>query len=151
MGRVFGFADAIHFRRLMELRLCPPPYVIGDGVRLFLKPLKRHDGFRSYPFVPNLQVKCTLTKQTHRFLSTLATTAATGDHSATNRLIRKFVASSPKSITLNVLSNIVSPHTAQPGLCSVALTVSRAFFSSLSHHSCFVSEKIEMRIVFSTF
>lgn len=59
----------------------------------------------------------------HRFLSTLATTAATGDHSATNRLIRKFVASSPKSITLNVLSNIVSPHTAQPGLCSVALTL----------------------------
>ncbi|KAA0039321.1 PPR protein [Cucumis melo var. makuwa] len=108
----------------MELRLCPPPYVIGDGVRLLLQPLKCLDGFRSYPFLPNLQVKCTtLTKQTHRFLSTLSTTAATGDQSATNRLIRKFVASSPKSITLSVLSNIVSTHTPQPELCSAALTL----------------------------
>ena len=123
----------------MELRLCPPPYVIGDSVRLFSKAPKSYDGFCSYHFRPNLQVKCaTLTKQSHRFLSTLATTAAAGDHSATNRLIRKFVASSPKSITLNVLSDILSSRTAQPGLCSVALTVSSVFFffsPSLSHHS----------------
>lgn len=118
----------------MELRLCPPPYVIGDGVRLLLQPLKCLDGFRSYPFLPNLQVKCTtLTKQTHRFLSTLSTTAATGDQSATNRLIRKFVASSPKSITLSVLSNIVSTHTPQPELCSAALTVSMASLFSPLH------------------
>ncbi|KAG6571003.1 Pentatricopeptide repeat-containing protein, partial [Cucurbita argyrosperma subsp. sororia] len=108
----------------MELRFCPPPYVIGDSVRLFSKAPKRYDRFCSYHFRPNLQVKCaTLTKQSHRFLSTLATTAAAGDHSATNRLIRKFVASSPKSLTLNVLSDILSSRTAQPGLCSVALTL----------------------------
>ncbi|XP_022985638.1 pentatricopeptide repeat-containing protein At2g17033 isoform X1 [Cucurbita maxima] len=118
----------------MELRLCPPPYVIGDSVRLFSKAPKRYDGFCSYHFRPNLQVKCaTLTKQSHRFLSTLATTAAAGDHSATNRLIRKFVASSPKSITLNVLSDILSSRTAQPGLCSVA----RILYSRITETSWF--------------
>lgn len=133
--RFFRWGSGLWFCRCdslwtaMELRLCPPTYVIGDGVRLSITPPKRYDGFGSHHFRPNLLVKCTtLTKQSHRFFSTLATTAAAGDQSATNRLIKKFVASSPKSITLNVLSNIISSHTAQPGLCSVALAVSRAFF-----------------------
>ncbi|PON57217.1 Smr domain containing protein [Parasponia andersonii] len=64
-------------------------------------------------------IQCALTKQGHRFLSTLSVNA--GDPSAANKLIGKFVASSPKSISLNALSHLLSPDTTHPHLTSLSL------------------------------
>ncbi|GMP37408.1 hypothetical protein CsSME_00009103 [Camellia sinensis var. sinensis] len=74
---------------------------------------------------------CALTKQGHRFLSSLATT--TDDPSHSNRLIRKFVLSSSKSIALNALSHLLSPHTPHPHLSSLALPL----YSRISEASWF--------------
>ncbi|KAJ9189505.1 hypothetical protein P3X46_000790 [Hevea brasiliensis] len=59
-----------------------------------------------------------LSKQGQRFFSSLATAA--GDTSATNRLIKKFVAASPKSVALDALSNLLSPHSSYPHLSAFA-------------------------------
>lgn len=78
---------------------------------------------------------CSLSKQGERFLSTLIATNS-DDHSATSRLLRKFVASSSKHVALSTLSHLLSPTTTSPHrLCSLALPV-RLFvimFFSLSH------------------
>ncbi|XP_062086921.1 pentatricopeptide repeat-containing protein At2g17033 [Humulus lupulus] len=64
-------------------------------------------------------IQCALTKQGHRFLSTLSVKA--GDFSAAHKLTGKFVAGSPKSISLNVLSHLLSPETTHPHLTSHSL------------------------------
>ncbi|XWS67695.1 hypothetical protein CRYUN_Cryun04dG0027900 [Craigia yunnanensis] len=61
-----------------------------------------------------------LTKQGHRFLSSLAAAAGVSDPTTANRLIKKFVASSPKSIALNALSHLLSPRNSHPHLSAVA-------------------------------
>ncbi|KAK7838616.1 pentatricopeptide repeat-containing protein At2g17033 [Quercus suber] len=70
-----------------------------------------------------LSPKCALTKQAHRFLSTLSTTARdpSASSSATHKLIQKFVATSPKSVSLNTLSHLLTPHTSYPHLSALAL------------------------------
>ncbi|KAG2703085.1 hypothetical protein I3843_06G113500 [Carya illinoinensis] len=73
-----------------------------------------------------LSTKCTLTKQAHRFLSTLTSTALRDSSaSAIDKLIRKFVESSPKSVALGVLSHLLSPRISQPHLSSLALPLYR--------------------------
>ncbi|KAK3006541.1 hypothetical protein RJ639_017696, partial [Escallonia herrerae] len=66
-----------------------------------------------------LASQCALSKQGHRFLTSLATTSAAADPCATSRLLRKFVASSSKSVALTVLSHLLSPTTSH--LSSLAL------------------------------
>uniref|UniRef100_A0A2N9HHB9 Smr domain-containing protein n=1 Tax=Fagus sylvatica TaxID=28930 RepID=A0A2N9HHB9_FAGSY len=68
-------------------------------------------------------LKCVLTKQAHRFLSTLTTTVGdpSASASATHKLIQKFVASSPKSVSLNALSHLLSPNTSHHHLSALAL------------------------------
>ncbi|KAK5837743.1 hypothetical protein F383_08951 [Gossypium arboreum] len=61
-----------------------------------------------------------LTKQAHRFFSSLISTAAVDDPATANRLIKKFVASSPKSIALNALSHLLSPRNSHPHLSAIA-------------------------------
>ncbi|OAY52264.1 pentatricopeptide repeat-containing protein At2g17033 isoform X2 [Manihot esculenta] len=61
-----------------------------------------------------------LSKQGERFFSSLANARATGDTSATNRLIKKFVAASPKSVALDALSHLLSPHSSYHHLSSLA-------------------------------
>ncbi|KAJ4975988.1 hypothetical protein NE237_001094 [Protea cynaroides] len=62
---------------------------------------------------------CALSKQGHRFLSSLAATA--GDSSAALCLIRKSGASSSKPIPLNALSHLLSANTTYPHPSSLAL------------------------------
>lgn len=64
-----------------------------------------------------LSFYCSLSKQGQRFLSSLAT----GAPSAANRLIRKFVTSSPKSVVLNALSHLLSPNTSHSRLAYLAI------------------------------
>ncbi|MBA0739160.1 hypothetical protein Gogos_012456 [Gossypium gossypioides] len=61
-----------------------------------------------------------LTKQAHLFFSSLTSTAAVDDPATANRLIKKFVASSPKSIALNALSHLLSPRNSHPHLSAIA-------------------------------
>ncbi|XP_037495802.1 pentatricopeptide repeat-containing protein At2g17033 [Jatropha curcas] len=61
-----------------------------------------------------------LSKQGQRFLSSLATATAARDNSATNSLIKKFVAASPKSIALDALSHLLSPNSSYSHLSSLA-------------------------------
>ncbi|XP_049401343.1 pentatricopeptide repeat-containing protein At2g17033 [Solanum stenotomum] len=64
---------------------------------------------------------CSLSKQGHRFLSTLIATDS-DDISATRHLLRKFVGSSSKHVALSTLSHLVSPTTTSHyRLCSLAL------------------------------
>ncbi|KAK6946476.1 Pentatricopeptide repeat [Dillenia turbinata] len=78
-------------------------------------------------------VKCALTKQSERFLSSLSAAAA-DDFSAANRLIRKFVNSSSKAIALDALSNLLSPNTNYPNLTSLALPI----YSTISEANWFI-------------
>ncbi|CAA7021979.1 unnamed protein product [Microthlaspi erraticum] len=76
----------------------------------------------------SMEVRCKagavpLMKQSHRFLSSLSSPALAGDPSATNRHIKKFVAASPKSVALNVLSHLLSAHTSHPHLSFYALSL----------------------------
>ncbi|KAG5582029.1 hypothetical protein H5410_052656 [Solanum commersonii] len=65
--------------------------------------------------------RCSLSKQGHRFLSTLIA-ADSEDISATRHLLRKFVASSSKHVALSTLSHLVSPTTTSHyRLCALAL------------------------------
>lgn len=59
---------------------------------------------------PILRVRCALSKQAHRFLTSLSNNEAADDTSVSNRLIRKFVQSSSKSISLDALSHLLCPH-----------------------------------------
>lgn len=72
-----------------------------------------------------------LTKQVHRFFSSLTSTAAVDDPATANRLIKKFVASSPKSIALNALSHLLSPRNSHPHLSAIAFPVSPPLVSPL--------------------
>ncbi|XP_004292639.1 PREDICTED: pentatricopeptide repeat-containing protein At2g17033 [Fragaria vesca subsp. vesca] len=67
----------------------------------------------------SLQIQCALTKQGQRFLTKLAANA--GNPSVANKLISKFLSTSPKSTALTTLSYLLSPHTAHPHLSSLAL------------------------------
>ena len=73
---------------------------------------------------PTFTIRCALSKQAHRFLTSLATTAVTDDPSVSTRQIRKFVHSSSKSIALNALSHLLCPDTSHPHLSSLAFPVS---------------------------
>ncbi|KHN11512.1 Pentatricopeptide repeat-containing protein [Glycine soja] len=64
---------------------------------------------------PQLQARCTLTKQGQRFLTKLTTSSATADN-----LIRRFLLASPKSVVLSTLSHLLSPSTSYPHLSSLA-------------------------------
>ncbi|CAN4125188.1 unnamed protein product [Withania somnifera] len=64
--------------------------------------------------------RCSLSKQGHRFLSTLTATDS-DDVSATRRLLRKFVASSSKHVALSTLSHLLSPTTSHRRLRPLAL------------------------------
>ncbi|XP_022748524.1 pentatricopeptide repeat-containing protein At2g17033 [Durio zibethinus] len=82
-----------------------------------------HHRLRLRPTLP--LIKCEsggvpLTKQGHRFLSSLVANAGVNDHATANRLIKKFVASSPKSVALNALSHLLSPRNSQPNLAALA-------------------------------
>ncbi|XP_054780429.1 pentatricopeptide repeat-containing protein At2g17033 isoform X2 [Prosopis cineraria] len=68
---------------------------------------------------PNLglKVECVLTKQGQRFLKKVMTS---GDPSATNNLIRRFVQNSPKSVSLTTLYHLLSPSSLQPHVSSLA-------------------------------
>ncbi|KAK4477251.1 hypothetical protein RD792_016465 [Penstemon davidsonii] len=82
----------------------------GCGAQLSATPTSA--GFRHYPpFI------CTLTKQGHRFLSSLATKE---EPLAANGLLRKFIASSSKHVALTTLTHLLSPSTSHPRLSSVA-------------------------------
>ncbi|XAR72672.1 hypothetical protein NMG60_11019391 [Bertholletia excelsa] len=63
---------------------------------------------------------CALGKKGHRFLTSLVATSAPDDTSVSNRLIRKFVQSSSKSVALNTLSYLLSPDSLHPHLSSLA-------------------------------
>ncbi|KAL8153800.1 hypothetical protein V2J09_011560 [Rumex salicifolius] len=67
----------------------------------------------------SLNVQCTLTKQGQRFLTSVASSAS-GDVSVSNRMITKFVASSPKNVTLSTLIYLLSPNTANSNISSLA-------------------------------
>jgi hypothetical protein len=73
----------------------------------------------------NFKCLAAISKQAQRFFSAVLPTVATRDTSATNRLIKKFVASSPKSIALDALSHLLSPDsTHHPLLYLLTLPVS---------------------------
>ncbi|XP_057494830.1 pentatricopeptide repeat-containing protein At2g17033 [Actinidia eriantha] len=82
---------------------------------------------------PTFTIRCALSKQAHRFLTSLATTAVTDDPSVSTRQIRKFVHSSSKSIALNALSHLLCPDTSHPHLSSLAFPL----YSRISEASWF--------------
>ncbi|XP_030522801.1 pentatricopeptide repeat-containing protein At2g17033 isoform X2 [Rhodamnia argentea] len=75
--------------------------------------LRRHEP--AAPPAKASHIRCALSKHGQRLLRNLS--AAAGDAAAADRLMRKFVASSPKSASLNALSHLL-PH---PHLSSLAL------------------------------
>lgn len=103
---------------LQRFLFTPPPQSLSQGKREELR--------------APMEVRCKagavpLMKQSHKFLSSLSSPALAGDPSATNRHIKKFVAASPKSASLNVLSHLLSPHLTLPHLSFFALSVSLCF------------------------
>lgn len=113
--------------------------VLGGGLKLPLPSPLACNPHRAPPQkLTPLLPKCALTKQAHRFLSTLTTTT-TATASATDKLIRKFVASSPKSVALQTLSHLLSPRTSHPHLSSLALPVSTTTQFSFIFCSLFLS------------
>ncbi|KAE8669939.1 Mitochondrial editing factor 9 isoform 1 [Hibiscus syriacus] len=95
--------------------------MIAVSLTLSIPPPWNHHRLRPTPPL----IKCEsggvpLPKQGHRFLSSLASTADVDDPITTNRLIKKFVASSPKSIALNALSHLLSPRNCHPHLSDLA-------------------------------
>lgn len=79
-----------------------------------------------------------LSKQGQRFLSSLAVTR---DSKTADRLISKFVASSPQFIALNALSHLLSPDTSHPRLSSsIAFSVSKSSAASLRKTMIFPAE-----------
>ncbi|KAG7584082.1 Pentatricopeptide repeat [Arabidopsis suecica] len=82
----------------------------------------------SWTYRTKMVVRCKagavpLMKQGDRFLSSLSSPALAGDPSATHRHIKKFVAASPKSVALNVLSHLLSDQTSYPHLSFFALSL----------------------------
>ncbi|KAA3482255.1 pentatricopeptide repeat-containing protein [Gossypium australe] len=97
--------------------------VIGISTLTIPSPWNHHGRHCLRPTPP--LIKCEsggvpLTKQAHRFFSSLTSTAAVDDPAIANRLIKKFVASSPKSIALNALSHLLSPRNSHPHLSAIA-------------------------------
>ncbi|XVE67210.1 hypothetical protein DITRI_Ditri08aG0141800 [Diplodiscus trichospermus] len=98
--------------------------MIGSLTATAPSPWNHQDHHRRFRPKPPL-IKCEsggvpLTKQGHRFLSSLAATTGPSDPAIANRLIKKFVASSPKSIALNALSHLLSPRNSHPHLSVLA-------------------------------
>ncbi|GAB2267728.1 hypothetical protein Dimus_002711 [Dionaea muscipula] len=76
---------------------------------------------RSYNSPPSsLLAQCGLTRRGQRFLTSIVTTETT-DPSAANRKIRKFVASSPKYVSLSTLTHLLSPSSTHPDLAFLTL------------------------------
>ncbi|XVE93917.1 hypothetical protein REPUB_Repub01dG0235500 [Reevesia pubescens] len=95
--------------------------MIGSLTVTIPQPWNHHHCLRPTP----PRIKCEsggvpLTKQGHGFLSSLAATTGISDPTTANRLIKKFVASSPKSIALNALSHLLSPRNSHPHLSALA-------------------------------
>lgn len=105
-----------------------PPQRLSQGICYWGEELSNV----SCTYRTKLVVRCKagvvpLMKQGDRFLSSLSSPALAGDPSATHRHIKKFVAASPKSVTLNVLSHLLSDQTSYPHLSFFALSVSLCF------------------------
>ncbi|KAK9070854.1 hypothetical protein SSX86_009422 [Deinandra increscens subsp. villosa] len=81
----------------------------GGLLRLAL-PSYIHHRHRDNTPLRNVQppICAALSKQGHRFLTSVATTD--DDPATTSRLIRKFIASSSKSVALDAISHLVSPN-----------------------------------------
>uniref|UniRef100_A0A5B6YLB4 Smr domain-containing protein n=1 Tax=Davidia involucrata TaxID=16924 RepID=A0A5B6YLB4_DAVIN len=84
-------------------------------------PLSWNHHHLRHPQPPMFTTRCALSKQGHRFLSSLAATTAANDPSATNRIIRKFIQNSSKSVALDTLCHLISPDSTHPHLSSIAL------------------------------
>ncbi|KAL9354200.1 hypothetical protein Peur_052170 [Populus x canadensis] len=82
--------------------------------------------FSQRPPPLDLSTKClaATSKEVQRFFSAGVPTITKGATSSTNRLIKKFVASSPESIALDALSHLLSPDFTHPLLPSPTLPVS---------------------------
>lgn len=99
-----------------SLRLRRPPHMPWNSGRLRVPCLRFQ-----FPVAPPASVHCALSKHGQRLVHSL--TLAAGDATAADRMMRKFIAGSPKSVTLNALSHLMSPDTAHPNLSSLALPV----------------------------
>lgn len=78
-----------------------------------------------------------LSKQGQRFLTSLAVTR---DSKTANRLISKFVSTSPRFIALNALSHLLCPHSTHPRhLSSLALPVSHSLLSEFKRMNYFIT------------
>ncbi|CAH2051506.1 unnamed protein product [Thlaspi arvense] len=100
--------------------LFTPPQWLSQGINY------RAEGLRNVSCNNRTSMKAgavPLMKQGHRFLSSLSSPALAGDPSATNRYIKKFVAASPKSVSLNVLSHLLSAQSSYPHLSFFALSL----------------------------
>lgn len=80
----------------------------AGGLQLSLPPSFHHRHIKSLRTEQPMtaSIRAALSKQGHRFLTSIATT---DDPATTARLIRKFVASSSKSVALDAISHLVSP------------------------------------------
>ncbi|KAI3765676.1 hypothetical protein L2E82_15718 [Cichorium intybus] len=83
----------------------------AGGLGLALQPFFHHRHMTTLRIEQSMQLPicAALSKQGHRFLTSVATT---DDPATTARLIRKFVASSSKSVALDAISHLVSPNNA---------------------------------------
>lgn len=105
----------------------------GGGVELVHPPCFHHRSkTTSWTEQPTrLPICAALSKQGHRFLTSVATT---DDPATTARLIRKFVASSSKSVALDAISHLVTPvNTSFSRLSPLAFPVSQ-----LSQSICYL-------------
>ncbi|KAM1318345.1 hypothetical protein PS1_003532 [Malus domestica] len=104
---------------------------IGSGQLSFsvASPWKHHQPRPTPPLASSVQ--CVLTKQGQRFLTKLAANAR--DPKFTNKLISKFLSSSPKSIALSTLSYLLSPDSTPPHLSSLAFPL----YSKITEESWF--------------
>ncbi|KAK4798132.1 hypothetical protein SAY86_030458 [Trapa natans] len=98
-----------------------------DGLRLRYPPhLPWKGGSRrhvhnvrfQFPVVLPVSVQCGLSKQGQRLVQSLA--LAAGDAAAANRLMKKFIGGSPKSVTLNALSHFMSADAGRHNLNTLA-------------------------------
>ncbi|XP_024989019.1 pentatricopeptide repeat-containing protein At2g17033 isoform X2 [Cynara cardunculus var. scolymus] len=109
----------------------------AGGLQLSLPPSFNHRYKTSLrieqPISPS--ICAALSKQGHRFLTSVATT---DDPATTDRLIRKFVASSSKSVALDAISHLVSPNnTSFSRLSPLAFPLVADVIASLCKHQRF--------------
>ncbi|GER42367.1 pentatricopeptide repeat-containing protein [Striga asiatica] len=105
------YTSVIHFYLLHTQEIVRPSMMIRNPVlRLQAPPLSAS----SRRYTP----QCGLTQQGHRFLSAVAVTSK--EPSATSGLLRRFVASSSRYVTLTTLLHIISPSCSIPHLSFIA-------------------------------